>query len=514
MTRNRAALGLVASIALSIAGNAPAVAQDPLSSIDWLSDSVTKPSAALPPLDGDVVSGAAPEAVSVTPLDAPDLNAVGLLTPAVTGLPRTLWAKSDVRDLKHLIAKQRANTVPAVQSLLYTLLLAELDAPRHETDDNSFLLARLDKLLELGALDQAQALLERAGPTQPELFRRWFDVALLTGHEDRACAAMLAAPGIAPTYSARIFCLARSQDWNAAVLTLESAKALGQVSPAEDRLLARFLELDESQQTLTIPSHPSPLVFRMYEAVGQPIATNGLPRAFVQTDLHFSSGWKAKIEATERLVAIGALPANQLLGIYTERRPAASGGVWDRVAALQNFDTALLGGNTDAIAKYLPRAWRRMQSVNLGSAFAKLYGARLMTLDLTGPAQDLAYQIGLLSERYETVAQQRPASNAQQRFLAGIAQGDLDGVSPRGALATALAPVFQHPAPALTPSQTSTISQGKLGEAALQAIWLITEGARGDYEDVAQGISLLRNLGLEDVARRAALEVMILGPRT
>ena len=62
---------------------------------------------------------------------------------------------------------------------------------------------------------------------EPEPFRRWFDIALLIGREDRACDIMLETPQIAPTFPARIFCLARSGDWNAAALSLRTGETLG-----------------------------------------------------------------------------------------------------------------------------------------------------------------------------------------------------------------------------------------------------------------------------------------------
>ncbi len=491
-----------------------AAAETPLSSIDWLSDSVTKPAVAPPGPEPEITTNALPEEISVKPLDAPRLDSVGLLAPAVTGLPETLWAGSDPRELARLIRAARADTLPAVQSLLYTLMLAELDPPEGEAKDGTVLLARLDKLLDLGALDQAQALIERAGPANPALFRRWFDVALLTGHEDRACVAMLAAPGIAPTFSARIFCLARGNDWNAAVLTLETAKALGYVSPEEDALLARFLELDQPEDgALPSPPRPSPLVFRMMEAIGEPLSTPTLPRAFAQADLQFSAGWKAKIEATERLVATGALPPNRLLGIYTERKPAASGGVWDRVAAVQRFDVAMLSGDADRIAATLPRVWSEMQDMGLEVPFARLYGEQLMRIDLDARTRKLGFRIGLLSDGYETIAARSDPDTTAGMFLKGLAQGAVADQTALGPTALAVKEAFVDAPATLGPAMTAYLRNGQLGEALLHAIDLISEGARGDVADVTEGLALLRHVGLEDVARRAALELLILRPR-
>jgi hypothetical protein len=60
-------------------------------------------------------------------------------------------------------------------------------------------------------------------------------VTLLTGTEHDACAILRSQPALAPTLPARVFCLARNGDWNAAVLTLNTARALGDVTPERRR---------------------------------------------------------------------------------------------------------------------------------------------------------------------------------------------------------------------------------------------------------------------------------------
>lgn len=504
---------LCAALVLAAITALPARAEAPLSVIDWLSDSVANPTdqgAAT-----QVPESASPGDVTVTPLGKPRLDAVGLLSPAVTGLPADLWANSAARDIALMLASEQADVLPSVQGLLYTLLLAELEPPE-DTDeqDGVVLLARLDKLLELGALDQAQALLERAGPTNPALFRRWFDVSLLTGHEDRACAAMRAAPDIAPTFPARIFCLARGGDWTAAALTLETGTALGYISDNEDALLARFLDAELTSEDIPLdpPLRPSPLVFRMFEAIGEPLATTSLPLAFAQADLRSNSGWKARLEAAERLAHSGAIPANRLLGIFTERRPAASGGIWERVGAIQALDVAVLSGDTTRVARALPGAWAAMQQSELEVNFADLYGERLAKLPLTGEARRLALTIGLLSANYEVIATGITEQDGpEMAFLAAIAAGNMTGAKPEGTIADAVARAFT--APSQTPSLMAKLTQGRLGEAILEALHLITDGALGDVADITSGLSLLRQVGLEDTARRAGLELMLLERR-
>ena len=100
-----------------------------------------------------------------------------------------------------------------------------------------------------------------------------------------------------------------------------------------------------------MPKHITPLIFRMREAIGEPLPTPPLPRAFANADLRPITGWKPQIEAAERLAVSGAIDENRLLGLYTERLPAASGGVWERVDAMQEFDAAYRADDPGAIAK-------------------------------------------------------------------------------------------------------------------------------------------------------------------
>lgn len=526
----RGRLALTAALLLAAGG---AWAEEPMSAIDWLSQSVAAPAGAVvavpqgvpsstnaspiprpDPAAPPVTSSALPAAVAVSVLGAPSPDAVGLLPAQVTGLPRNLWGPGRTTEIAAAITAERADTLPALQGLLFTLLLAEADPPADAAGQGLLLLARIDKLLSYGALDQAAALIEAAGPTtSAELFRRAFDVALLTGEEDRACEAMQSAPHLAPTLPARIFCLARDGDWNAAALTLDTAKALSQVTPEEDALLSRFLdpELADGAAPLPAPSRPTPLIWRMLEAIGEPMPTVGLPVAFAHADLRPQAGWKAQIEAAERLARLGSIPANRLLGLYTERLPAASGGVWERVDAFQTVDNALTSGQTEALAVALPVAFALMAEAELEVPFAGVFAEKLLAAELSGTAGALAFRLALLSPGYETAALKRKPADQQEAFLIGLARGDLAGTTPQDSMARAIAPAFTTPQP--DAEALALHADGRLGEALLLAIDRIGKGVQGEPRGVAEGLAFLRHVGLEDVARRTALELLLLERR-
>jgi hypothetical protein len=501
------ALAFVACLAA-----APALAQEPLSAIDWLSQSVAAPP---PPVPAPVTDNAVPGTVAVTPLDGPNVDAIGLMPPGVTGLPADLWGLGKTADIARALTVERIDALPALRQLQITLLLAEAQPPADSGGAGVLFRTRLDKLLSLGALDQAADMLGRAGTTDAELFRRHFDVALLRGTETRACTEMLAQAALAPTFPARIFCLARSGDWTAAALSLRTGTALGQVTPEGEALLARFLDPDlfEGEPAPVPPRPVTPLDWRLFEAIGEPLPTGDLPLAFAHADLSNRAGWKAQVEAAERLVRAGVIAPNQWRALWSRRDPSASGGVWDRVARLQAFEAAMDSGDPARVGAALEALWPLLEAAELEVPFAVLHGNAVATMGLPGEAGLLAMRVGYLSPAYADVAALDGAEvGTGDAFLRGLAQGNVIDIPAPGNLGRAVAPAFvadAEPGPAMR----RLLDERRLGEALLSAMTMIDRGVSGDLADVTEGLVLLRHVGLDDVARRTALQLMILERR-
>lgn len=501
-----------ALVALFLAGAAHA--QQPLSAIEWLNDPPENlPGTVL--LEPPVTQDGGQPSVEVTPLEALS-RPLGLVSFSVTGLPVDLWQNSDAARLAELIESVPVKDNPAMQRLLFTLLLSEARAPTGEGAEDTLLLARLDRLMQLGAADPAQSLVQLAGPTDnADRFQRWFDATLLTGDEDRSCTALIAEPHLSQDYAAQVFCKARRGDWASAALTLEAAHALQLLPPEELALLDRFLspELFEGAAYLPQPDDPDPLSFRLFEAIGERLPSTPLPRVFANADLRDVAGWKAQIEAAERLTRIGALTPNQLLGLYTERKPAASGAVWDRVAAVQRFESALETRSPEAIGKTLPAVWGQMQRVGLEVPFAELFAERLKGITLpVASTETLRWRVLMLSEDYEQAALSPPDTSVETQFLTALAQGDPGRAHSPSPMADAVAQGFEWAAP-IPPDIDALLENGQLGEAILEAMDLFSHGQRGNLVDLTAAIASFRRVGLEDTARRAALNLLIVKGR-
>lgn len=512
-------------------GGAPA-AGAPMSAIDWL-DALTdagiaRPGDPAPDQASDIADSAlAPEVRTLT-LSASEAGAVGLLPASVTGLPTTLWQGSEVATLIRRIDTLDVTRLPAMQSLLYTLLLAEADPPEGPAqgsggaarDDDPLLLARIDKLADLGALDPALALIERAGQTRsPALFARWFDLSLLAGLESQPCRRIATDPEIAPGPAARIFCLARNSDWDTAALLLETGGALGALAPIEERLLTRFLHVDLDDDATPLPppapGQITPLLFRLSEAIGEPLPTSDLPRAYAYYDLRGRAGWKAALEAAERLARTGALPENRLLGLYSGGRPSASGGIWDRVAAVQAFDAAIGAPrpDRDLVRQTLPPAWEAMQDAGLETAFAALYAGRLATYaaEAGAPGRIALRALLLAPDPGDHLAALGPR-NPTEAFLLALARGRPDQVEAPSERARIVARGFA--ADTRLPTRLARlVDQGQLGEAILEAMQLYAFAMAGNLADTGPALAGFRALGLEQTARAAALQILLLDDR-
>mgnify|MGYP007032568469 CR=1 FL=1 len=531
-------LALTLLLAASPAASQTASDQSPLSAIDWLRETMVLPEpGAFPvsPLIGDAwLDGGE---ITSRPIDATMPDSVGLFAAARVGLPRNLWAGNSASELADLVHALPTDTLPALRDLTYRLLLAELDPPRglpvpregEEAPQSPLLLARLDKLVEFGAIDQAAALLDTLGSTAPEMTQRRFEIALLLGEETAACRDLLRRDPARGPEAVLIFCQARQGDWHGAERRLGRALESDALGRLYGPLLTRFLDADDhlhlddtDDLELPPPAQLSPLAWRLLEAIGEPVATFGLPVAYAHADLRGTIGWRAQLEAAERLVRAGALPPNQLLGLYTERSAAASGGIWERVRAIQALDAALERGNPAAVGAALLRAWPQIVAGELELAFTQLYAEALLEAGLSDEAATLAFEIGLLSERYEAVAldRQERADSAplspREAFLIAVARGlppdpeSAEGNPVKIAVAEAFGEAGMQ-AEALPESTRARLQQGRLGEQLLISLNRLGGGA--DPRIQAEELATLRHLGLEDIARRAALQSLLLERR-
>ncbi len=510
MQINRTALSALSLILVSSFASGQSAADEngaPLSAIDWLSDSISIP-AATPKTKDDIPAATHVPEVMVAPLDVPVVDRFGLIDARNLGLPANLWGGSAAGDLATLIHAIPPVEQPSLRHFLASLLLARLDPPIDAIADDSLFLARLDKLLDLAQLDAAHNLIQQAGAPEPKRFRRQFDIALLTSTETEACRTIETTPDLSPTFPVRIFCLARNGEFDVAALTLGTAEALGILSEEEDQLLLHFLDPDlfEDDPIPPPPAQISPLMFRLYEAIGERPTTETLPVAFAAADLGQTVGWKARLRAAERLASVGALAPDRFRTIFTERKPAASGGVWTRVAAIQALERAIQKNDRNRIIETLPPACDAAVSGGDAPSLASWFLDVAKSAEIETPAHHALFEIAVTGDDPDFAAQLAASSIEDQTVLAVLRGRPFDMRS-----TTPLAQAIRQSLSGLPPGETyrSFMDQGRNGEALLLAITALADGVESDPNSIRDALSFLNAFGLQDLARRTAVELLL-----
>ena len=498
----------------------PAWAAPPQSAIDWLSDAISQPPnfVITPPgrtshaLDMGIVSKS---------LDQVSHDAVGLFTADDTGFPRALWKGLQTPEIITLFQNAAPSSLPAASALYRQLLLAQSDPPKG-SNDGELLLARIDALIAMGALNEAETLILLAGVDKPAIFKRWFAVTLLDGRTTTPCEALHAKPFLSTDIATRAICLARSGDWNAAAITVSLGESLGDLAVEEADLLVRFLD-PEMFAGLEDPGPPDPMdeitfVLRESLALQRPDAP--LPLPYLNMDMNLRTPARQRILAAERLVRAYAVPPTLLFAAYRGARAASSGGAWGRAESIQTLDQAFVSEDDELLANALEETINAFDEAKLRFAFADEYADKLAHFPPgpeTGQIAPRIRQLLLLAGRpLSAWAGLGPDDGPRTKFAIQLAsREDIRGISPYAdPIPNAIHAAFSN----LTPSQNGLpdmlkrIDSGQFGEMALTALALLKPGTAADPRDIHTGLYLLLKLGLEDAARQIAIELLLLSP--
>jgi hypothetical protein len=109
----------------------------------------------------------------------------------------------------------------------------------------------------------------------------------------------------------------------------------------------------------------------------------------------------------------------------------------------------------------------------------------------------------LMSNHYDEVPETKD-------FRTFVAHGIMPVTPPLAPMERAIYDAFLEPRIPFAVEQM--IAQGRLGEAILATLIQLDKGSAGDVRDLHESLSTLRLIGLEDLARRAAIYALSKAP--
>ena len=439
-----------------------------------------------------------------------NIDAVGLIPSGVSGFPNDLWAGSQIETIRDKISNIETNLVPAALELFYILLLAEAKPPWDSSGEGKLFLTRVDKLIEFGALEQANELMNRSGGRGKELDTRRFDIALLTNSEHIPCSGVKSGAIDAPSFTHQIYCYVRLGEWKNAELVFEAAKTIGDFTSQEEQIVTIFLF---PELALSIANQEfvqlTPLLFRMLKDSGfynyhQEIEPS---MAFHLKD--HSPEWKTRIESLEKLVRSNSLPFETLLVAYTRTKPPSTDGVWERVRVIQGLEKALSSQNTIEIKELFLNGYSLMEQEGLSVNFTQYFVPRILThiveFGRISPSHYLPAM--LYSFPLEEMELMSP-SNREENFLYSLRTGNLDNATPSTPLQQGIISGLTELAS--EDELTTMIEQGKFGETVLDILNILQDVNQTSPNEIRRALAGLNSLGLQKTAREIAIQILVI----
>jgi hypothetical protein len=283
----------------------------------------------------------APSGFRVEGLAPPGIDAIGLAGPAEGGFDQNLWAGSDGEFILALLGGLPVATEnPPLRALAQRVLMT--GAPvQGVAEPGSILGARAERLLAMGDLEGATALLDRVPSTNndSQIARLVVQAALLRGDQETTCSR---AADIAPSSDAAfwaevtIYCRLADGDQEGARLALDLLRDQGQTDDAAFVSLAESIAAGEPAAVPLGPGGPSALHVALYRLADLPLPDTALASASPELlavaarEPHLAAG--DHLAVAERAFLVGALSADGLAEHYRAAAPEQGEDVLGQIA--------------------------------------------------------------------------------------------------------------------------------------------------------------------------------------
>jgi hypothetical protein len=349
-------------------------------------------------------------------LAAPELDAIGLSGPAEGGFGRPLWQGSDPQLVSQLLADLPAVTrVPPLRRLTQRLLVS--GAPVGGREPGRLLALRIERLVAMGDLDGAQALVERLPPLSADsvLARRAAEVDLLRGDDAGAC--RLAA-SLAPTSGAEfwaelaVYCRLVEDDRAGARLALDLMRDAGQTGDGAFFALATAMVDQAGQPPPEDLAELTPIDLALLALAKWPLPPDALGRAgppvLAAVARKPALAGAQPLAILEHAFLVGAASAERVAAAYVEQTPA-EGAVdplwaashWDAGARAAAYAAVRAQADPAARGALLDAAWRAASGAErflVAEVFAQPFIELPVEPQLAGVAPSMARAL-LAAER-------------------------------------------------------------------------------------------------------------------
>ncbi len=255
-------------------------------------------------------------------LGAVNVNGIGLISIERTKFPSDLWRNSSEKVLSEKLNSMPNLTLTSTNKIFKRLLLVDAKPPLNSIGVKNmgylFLLSRIDQLINLGAIDEVEEILNYIKEPSVELMKRKIQVASLNGRLSKTCDLANKYPNFDGMLQFKIICLVRKNDWQAAALAFTVGSSLNQFDEKEKKLLLNYLDPDiEINRLYDIEINDlSPTGFYLLHGKKELIPPDILPNKYAYAFSLLDIPSKIRIKSMEQLASKYVVNANTLFSLY------------------------------------------------------------------------------------------------------------------------------------------------------------------------------------------------------
>mgnify|MGYP001245473605 FL=1 len=447
-----------------------------------------------------------------------NFNGIGLISIERTKFPGDLWSNSSEVVLSEKLKNMPRLSLASTNRILKRLLLVDASPPLNSIGIKnmgySFLLSRIDQLINLGALDEAEELLNYIKEPSIEFMKRKIEVASLNGRLSKTCDLANKYPNFKGMLQFKIICLVRNNDWQAAALAFTVGSSLKQFSQKEEQLLLNFLDPDiESNYNNRVAiSDLSPTNFYLMHGNKELIPPEDIPNKYAYAFSRSGMSPKVRIKSAEQLASNYVVNPNTLFNLYRSSQYEAIEKTYNAKKTVIELDQSFKNDSEQKKLVALRKATRVFQKKSLLAQLSSEYKNELNTLHHSNDERlyDLAIALlsltdGLSNEFFNS-ASTIPSINC----LIDIKKKIFISYETDTELCKLVKKLNIEIIKKSFPKNRDYDAQMEKGLILLESLNLLGDGFSAKREDLKLGLSMLTKIGLIDLVNEISIELIAL----
>ena len=341
--------------------------------------------------------------IKETFLDQIKFNGIGLISIERTKFPGDLWSNSNEKVLSEKINIMPKLSLASTNKAFKRLLLVDANPPLNSIGMKnmgySFLLSRIDQLINLGALDEAEEMLNYIKEPSIEFMKRKIEVATLNGRLSKTCELANKYPNFKGMLQFKIICLVRKNDWQAAALAFTVGSSLKQFNQREEQLLLNFLdpEIDSDYAYKVAISDLSPTNFYLMHGKKELTPPEVLPNKYAYAFSRLGMSHEVRIKSMEQLASSYVVNANTLFNLYRSNPYKDKEKTDNATKTVIELDQSFNGDSEQKKLFALKKATREFQKKSLLAQLSNEYKDELKNLQYSDDKRLNDLAIALIS---------------------------------------------------------------------------------------------------------------------